>query len=400
MECKCAKCGKIKEEYKAKLCAKCAKAIFGKEIDKTEYYGKIDVDIDRETVLYRAKEQGIKDPEVYSLINEHFDSKIEPGLIGIFKNFGSQELYVYEDRIEIRNGKGFSIDIYKDSYYSALGNEKFAEYEASSGEIETSLIKTAIKKKHIRDQLRLQMPFGTNYGDEAFTYDDINEFVVKHPTEEIGFIRFLVGDRTMLFFIEGNESKYHLKELENYIRQRLTQDKKPEVKRKTHVTRINSIADEIMKDKELLDIGAISEEEFTAKKKELLGFNYNVKSSTDHESDNSINLGGSDMMSSAIPILNESENAIIKKDEQKKSRLIQRLEEKYPDEMKGLKEECDQLKETLGINDDESSEYVKGVAGSFLKSGHYTAHGLYKAAKKEAKKEIKREIREEIKKML
>ena len=111
-----------------------------------------------------------------------------------------------------------------------------------------------------------------------YDYYDIVEFqkvISIGYEEELGYMRFRSSQQSMdegnaaVFFFHNNHSA---KEMYNYICERVELVKKTKMEnvlkqdQSSHI----SVADEILKFKELLDMGAITEEEFLKKKKELL----------------------------------------------------------------------------------------------------------------------------------
>ena len=111
-----------------------------------------------------------------------------------------------------------------------------------------------------------------------YDYYDIVEFqkVISIGYEdELGYMRFQSSQQSMdeenavVFFFHNNHSA---KEMYNQICERVELAKKTKMEnilkqdQSSHI----SVADEILKFKELLDMGAITEEEFLKKKKELL----------------------------------------------------------------------------------------------------------------------------------
>lgn len=111
-----------------------------------------------------------------------------------------------------------------------------------------------------------------------YDYYDIVEFqkVLSIGYEdELGYMRFRSSQQPMdeanavMFFFDNN---YSAEEMYNYICERieLAKKKKIEIASKQQQSPYISVADEILKFKKLLDMGAITEEEFLKKKKELL----------------------------------------------------------------------------------------------------------------------------------
>lgn len=111
-----------------------------------------------------------------------------------------------------------------------------------------------------------------------YDYYDIVEFqkVLSIGYEdELGYMRFRSSQQPMdeanavMFFFDNN---YSAEEMYNYICERIELAKKKKIENasKQQQSPYISVADEILKFKKLLDMGAITEEEFWEKKKELL----------------------------------------------------------------------------------------------------------------------------------
>lgn len=111
-----------------------------------------------------------------------------------------------------------------------------------------------------------------------YDYYDIVEFqkVLSIGYEdELGYMRFRSSQQPMdeanavMFFFHNN---YSAEEMYNYICERIELAKKKKIENTSKQQRSPyiSVADEILKFKKLLDMGAITEEEFLEKKKELL----------------------------------------------------------------------------------------------------------------------------------
>ena len=123
-------------------------------------------------------------------------------------------------------------------------------------------------------------------GDKKIYYAeyDIVTFYGPISEEEYGFIRFqnshLADESNMdvIFCFVNTKSKVNqANEIYNYIQSQIAsinESKLNNVMEQPQMTEKNEaiqVPDQILKYKELFDVGAITEEEFTAKKKQLLG---------------------------------------------------------------------------------------------------------------------------------
>ena len=115
-------------------------------------------------------------------------------------------------------------------------------------------------------------------GDKTIFYSDLTAVQFKKAGWTAGHIQFSLhggiestggvfdacsDENTVTFNKKENETA---EKIVSYIQERIREAKKPTV-----VTAANSTADEIMKLKNLLDMGVITQAEFDTKKKELLG---------------------------------------------------------------------------------------------------------------------------------
>lgn len=115
-------------------------------------------------------------------------------------------------------------------------------------------------------------------GDKTIYYNDLTAVQFKKAGWTAGHIQFsLLGGRESVggvFAASSDENTITINSNENdtaekmvaYIQEKIKEARQPKV-----ATAATSSADEIMKLKNLLDMGIITQEEFDAKKKQLLG---------------------------------------------------------------------------------------------------------------------------------
>jgi hypothetical protein len=119
-------------------------------------------------------------------------------------------------------------------------------------------------------------------GEKTIYYRDCVGIQFKKSGMTIGYLQFetssgMMNNKNNNFFGENSFtfdttkiSNEKMEEVANYVRQKID-----EIKSKgdtpTTIVQATSAADELKKMKELLDMGIISQEEFDAKKKQLLG---------------------------------------------------------------------------------------------------------------------------------
>jgi len=115
-------------------------------------------------------------------------------------------------------------------------------------------------------------------GDKTIYYSDLTAVQFKKGGWTAGHIQFsLLGGRESVGGVlaaASDENTITINDRENEIAEKMVayiQNKIKEAKSPKAVSTSDSAADEIMKLKNLLDMGIITQEEFDAKKKQLLG---------------------------------------------------------------------------------------------------------------------------------
>lgn len=122
-------------------------------------------------------------------------------------------------------------------------------------------------------------------GDKTIYYTDITSVQFKEPAWTAGYIQFslpggnenrggvfsAMSDENTISLLAGDERIIQqAKEVVEFINQKI-REVKAGTKAATTVIQQTSAADELKKFKELLDLGIITQDEFNAKKKQLLG---------------------------------------------------------------------------------------------------------------------------------
>lgn len=119
-------------------------------------------------------------------------------------------------------------------------------------------------------------------GEKTIYYSDIIGVQYKKPGYQLGYLQLetasaLMNNRNDNFFNENSftfaeKSMVEVEKAAAFIRQKVDEIKKQKSGFAVSATPTNiSVADELKKFKELLDLGVITQEEFDAKKKEMLG---------------------------------------------------------------------------------------------------------------------------------
>lgn len=306
----CDGCGaEVQKAYlvgKGKLCKKCYSKINTSAWREDDYISNEEIEKNRNKVLNNVSKYGFP-KDVIDGINNHFNEMIMEGLIGGMKG-REQKLMVFEDRCVLFTNDYFNSEEMGKRYAKLLrkikpNNNDFLNEGVniaqslvtgviSSGSLTeglkragksyatTSILNAAIDKY---SPLTGSVPFKVIKGKTVIRYDyyDIVEFVNSRPIgddEELGFLRFrsskLPEDEmnSLLFFFSYDNDM--AQRIYSYIHDRINT-----IKEKTHQavekkqSMANfSVADEILKFKNLLDLGVITQEEFDKKKKELLEY--------------------------------------------------------------------------------------------------------------------------------
>lgn len=117
-------------------------------------------------------------------------------------------------------------------------------------------------------------------GEKTIYYNDVIAVQFKRSNLQLGYLQLETASSTMnnkasnffnenTFTFDGNLD-FKMEEVQKYIKQKVDEAKKQK-NAPVVVTGAVSSADELKKFKELLDMGIITQEEFDAKKKQLLG---------------------------------------------------------------------------------------------------------------------------------
>lgn len=261
-------------------------------------------------------------PIVIEGIKQHFDEKVEEGFVRKVNGHENQILMVYEDRCEIITGSGFDFDEMEEKYIqlmmpgkrgaainewaddSIVGTfidmanditEPFKEmFDDIVGEfVPLGAIRNAKNKvpwNPVAQQRKLiesQVMLNVQQGTQVVYYSNYDVFKLRTPVndEETGFLK-IQNSRTLsdpssdvvFFFSDGDKTIKGVREACSYMQKRAAEVKReaqtpnlqPPIQERVVAPVQSSVADEILKFKQLLDMGAITQEEFDAKKKELL----------------------------------------------------------------------------------------------------------------------------------
>lgn len=113
-------------------------------------------------------------------------------------------------------------------------------------------------------------------GIKTINYIDCEDIkLMKHNTDReecIGAIKFLLNSSKEynFFYSYNNSSAKNVCTTINELVGQIKAEQQANERTKSNLVGDSTVADEILKFKELLDVGAITQEEFDAKKKQLL----------------------------------------------------------------------------------------------------------------------------------
>lgn len=284
---------------KANICKACFSKINVSAWKETDYEDNEEVEENRKKLLKIATKNGFP-PIVVKGINKHFDSKIQKGLLFVVDGGEGQKLKVFEDHcVLITIDDEFDVDKTSVAYAKALKSgqpkENLISHSAAKSlarsvlsggivkagiSLATSAVIDAAADKYAPEKAAFKVVKGSLKIDyHTYTYAEYQ----KVGECEIGFIRFVNGksggrqNDDILFFFGEDDSKIDkaykaiCKGIDAAVQPATQEIPAPQAAPQPTATAPASVADEILKFKQLLDMGAITQEEYDAKKKELLG---------------------------------------------------------------------------------------------------------------------------------
>ena len=286
---------------KANICKNCYGKINTSAWKATEYEDNEEVEKNREKVLKIASKNGFP-PIVIEGINKHFDSKIQKGLLFSVDGGKGQKLKVFVDHcVLITNDDEFDVDTVSVEYAKALKSgqpkeslifnsaaKSLARSVLSGGIVKagislaTSAAINAAADKYAPEKASFKVTMG-KFKIDYHTYTYVERQKVGEG--EIGFLRFVNGktggrsnDDVLFFFGEDTtklDTAYKaICEGIDAASQPISQEIPTPIQQvASQPVSASSVADEILKFKQLLDMGAITREEYDVKKAELLSKN-------------------------------------------------------------------------------------------------------------------------------
>ena len=321
----CLKKSLFSEKYgNVSLCKICSMKILSPAWKNKEYTTNDEVENQKQKVLNLANKNNFR-PEVMEGISVFFESKKIEGLIKVFNGHNGQILTVCETYCIIDTTASFDYKEAEKAYLRLMKNGKrggSASYDMLDGIINNQMavniiggvvggilpggggLKRQIAKagknivvSAVANQLgggESQENSGENRiilhvqtGERVIKYNnyDIVKYIEPVGEEEYGFIKLQNSkyehdsEKDVVFFFgHGTETKKEAGQLYEFIRDKVDEINKvmvdsQKLENATPVQQANTscIADELLKFKQLLDMGAINQQEYEEMKKRLLG---------------------------------------------------------------------------------------------------------------------------------
>ena len=293
LECNCCK------EYVKKLnkfgniciCRQCFSKIDTDAWRKTKYEDNIDVENNRQRVLDIAEKYNFSSATI-SEINLHFDRFLQKGLLFTIDGKCGQKIKVFETHCVLTTKDQFDVETFSKLYGKVLKKRHPKESMFSNGAAK-ALARNVLTGGIVRTGINLATSAAINATADAVDPEKgmfrvvKGDFRIDYSTysyvefqrncdEDIGFIRFVntvCGGNPLediIFFFMGENTKPEA--AFNSILIGISTEKNATLIQKQKIGSEHvSVADEILKYKNLLDMGAITQEEYDAKKRELLG---------------------------------------------------------------------------------------------------------------------------------
>lgn len=283
---------------KANICKECYGKINTSAWKATEYEENEAVEKNREKILKIAKKHGFP-AIVIEGINKHFDSKIQKGLLYVVNGGEGQKLKVFVDHcVLVTDDDEFDIDTISIAYAKALKSRQPKENLISNSAAK-SLARSVLSGGVVKAGISLATTAAINAAADKYAPEKANFKVMKGSFKidyhtytnaerqkvgdcEIGYIRFVNGrsggrqNDDVLFFYDEDTSKLDkaykaiCEGIDAAAQPVIQAPPAPQIVPQAATPTAASVADELLKFKQLLDMGAITQEEFEAKKKQLL----------------------------------------------------------------------------------------------------------------------------------
>lgn len=315
------------------LCKKCAMKIITPTWKNAVYSTNDELIERRDSVIQKARKSAFSQ-EAISALEKYFNGQIVDGLIKLYDGCAGQILTVIDDHFVIDTREEFDYEEIEREYRAMVspllrgkGGSNPEEKSGIDGEVLASAAHniisgfasgaslgksvmrasatiaaemTAKDKKNSKDSEPVNVELRITFGRREFRYSDFSDVVLRLPIgeEDYGFVKFQKGlqpnaEKDVLFFFSENKAK-EIKKLHAIIQEKISLFAKDRDLYENNLEQIikaegmqNDLRDhiiissnqksyisapeELMKWKQLLDVQAITQEEYNAKKKQLLG---------------------------------------------------------------------------------------------------------------------------------
>lgn len=307
VKCTCCKqlVNKLIDIENTSICEDCFSKINNSAWKEKEYLDNEQVETNRKQVLLIAQKNNFP-MEIVNNINQYFDKKIQPGLICVVDGGVGQILKVYEDYCELITSNRFDLEEMSKRYGKALRHSKFSANSFTKNAAKAMAFGVLIPGGTIvQAGVRAAASAAVTIAADMFLSGKSKLNIVKgnivinytrfefadylpcgNGENDVGYIRFTHGQENLnndiVFLFARNEKK--AERAYEYIYSAVNSAQEAKMNNKeanvinnqtlvqnAQIVNNHSAADEIKKFKELLDMGIITQEEFNAKKKELLG---------------------------------------------------------------------------------------------------------------------------------
>ena len=277
------------------ICERCFRDMNVSSWKDTKYDGNEEVERVRQKILNIAIKKGIP-AIIVNEINKLFDSKIQKGLLCTLDNEEGQILKVFEKHCVLITTEDFDFEDMSEEYGKLL-KKKIPQKGFLTTEDVQDLAKSIMKKGLVKTGLNCATSAVINRAFDSKTVEkgafkkirgqykidySSYDYIDYQPCDnnDYGFIRFRKSraegrmEEDVLFFFSDDDTKYEhaytnivdgLEEVQHLAM--IADSQKSAIENQIN----GSVADEILKYKNLLDIGAITQEEYDVKKKQLLG---------------------------------------------------------------------------------------------------------------------------------
>ena len=323
---RCDACGEemltITKMNEAKICKKCYSKIDRKEWKNKNYTSREQLDAEKNKTIQIAQESNYP-KEAIKFINDTFESKVEENWMYTIDGDVGQILKVYNDYFSINTTNDFDIDRIAEEYATSYSkdhpkkNNQFSKSDAqdivkgmvgSTGGLVKDILVASITKKSLTSKgINTMANKFTNGIESAITnavgnaYDEAypekkdfkqhkGERIYKYTDFEIlefrdvgndtlGYLKFQNqntiknSDYDVLFFYDCDAKDDIIRlmpKVYSYMKERINKKETNKENNSKKQTSNSAIIEDIKNFKELLDMGAISQEEYDKKKKQLL----------------------------------------------------------------------------------------------------------------------------------